>query len=158
MRFRPAAFSFPNNGFRSEFLVGKVFNPHWKVFSYTQLDFFKVKHQTGLRVDYTTTFLKNKLTYSEQLRTFVGLTKGTKFEGILITDLYYKVNPKIAFGTRNFTSESPEGTKGFKLKKSYLGPSVWLYPSKKSTFLTYYGPNLMTKKSFLFMFVWFVTV
>ena len=158
LRFRPASFSFPNNGFRSEIIIGKIINPHWKVFSYTQLDFFKVKHQTGLRVDYATSFLKSKLIYTEQLRTFLGISKGTKFEGILISDLYYKVTPKIAFGTRNFTSESPEGTKSFKFKKSYLGPSAWLYPSKKSTILTYYGPNLMAKKSFLFMFVWFITV
>lgn len=158
LRFRPAAFSFPNNGFRSEIIIGKIFNPHWKVFSYTQLDFFKVKYQTGLRVDYTTSFLKNKLIYTEQLRTFVGLSKDTKFEGILISDLYYKFKPKIAFGIRNFTLESPEGTKSFKIKRSFLGPSAWYYPSKKSTFLTYYGPNLMAKKSFLFMFVYFVTI
>ena len=158
LRFRPAAFSFPNNGFRTEVIFGKVFNPHWKVFSYTQLDFFRVKHQTGLRVDYTKTFLKNKLTAQAQLRAFVGLSKGTKFEGILISDLHYKIVPKFALGARNFTLESPEGTKSFKVKRSYLGPSAWYYPSKKNTFLTYYGPNLMKKESFLFMFVWFVTI
>jgi hypothetical protein len=157
IRFRPIAAPLPN-GFRTEIMVGKVFSPNWRAFSYTQLDFLKGKYQTGVRIDYTKLFLNNKLTTQGQIRSFIGLSKDTKFEGIFIGDLHYRVIPKLSLGVRNFTLESPDEQRFFKVRKSFLGPSTWYYPNSKNLFLTYYGPNLMAKKSFLFMFVWFVTL
>ena len=158
VRLRPTVFTFPNDGFRTEFMVGKIFNPYWKVFSYNTFDFYRKKHQTGIRVDYTRTFLNKKLLIAGQVRGFVGLSKDTPFEGLFLGDLTYRVVPKVALGVRNVTAESPEGEQFFKVKRSFLGPAAWYYPNPKNTFLTYYGPNVMNKDSFLFMFIWFVTI
>lgn len=154
----PLEFPFPRPGFRTEIMVGKTLNAHWKVFSYSMLDFYKSKHQSGIRVDYSNTYLDKKLYVQGQLRTFVGLSKDTKFEGIFIGDIHYRVQPKLALGLRNFTLQSPEESQFLKVRRSFVGPAAWWYPSPKSSFLTYYGPNIMKKDSYLFMLVWFVTI
>ena len=158
LRLRPTVFTFPNEGFRSEFMVGKILNPNWKIFSYSQFDFYRNKHQTGLRVDYSKTYLNKKLLVAGQVRAFVGLSRDTDFEGLFIGDVTYRVVPKVALGMRNITAESPEGEQFFKVKRSFVGPAAWYYPNPKNTFLTYYGPNVMNKDSFLFMLIWFVTI
>jgi hypothetical protein len=158
IRLRPTVFTFPNDGFRTELMLGKTLNANWKIFSYTQIDFYRTKYQSGVRIDYTKTFFNNKLLAQGQIRTFVGLSKDTKFEGIFVGDLHYRFFPKFAFGLRNFTLESPDEERFIKVRRSFVGPAAWFYSSPKSSFLTYYGPNLMTKNSFLFMFVWFVTI
>ena len=158
IRLRPTVFTFPNEGFRTELMVGKILSPNWRIFSYSQFDFYRNKHQTGLRLDYSKTYLNKKLLVQGQIRAFVGMSKDTDFEGIFLGDINYRVVPKVALGVRNFTLESPEGEQFFKVRRSFLGPAAWYYPNPKNTFLTYYGPNVMKKDSFLFMFVWFVTI
>lgn len=158
VRLRPTVFTFPNEGFRTELMVGKILSPNWKIFSYSQFDFYRNKHQTGLRLDYSKTYLNKKLLVQGQIRAFVGMSKDTDFEGIFVGDVNYRVVPKIALGVRNFTLESPEEEQIFKVRRSFVGPAAWYYPNPKNTFLTYYGPNVMKKDSFLFMFIWFVTI
>lgn len=158
IRFRPLVFPLPSEGFRTEIMVGKTLNAHWKIFSYSQFDFFKSKHQSGIRVDYSNRYLDKKLYVQGQVRTFFGLSKDTKFEGIFVGDIHYKVHPELAIGLRNFTFESPEGEQFFKVRRSFLGPTAWMYPTPKTSILTYYGPNLMKKDSFLLMVVWFITI
>jgi len=158
IRFRPTVFTFPNEGFRTELMIGKTLNANWKIFSYSQFDFYRKKHQSGIRLDFTKTFLNNKLFSQGQIRTFIGLSKNTKFEGIFIGDLHYRLFPKIAIGARNFTLESPDEENFFKIRRSFLGPALWFYSNPKSFFLAYYGPNLMEKQSFLFTLVWFITI
>lgn len=158
IRLRPTVFTFPNDGFRTELMVGKVINANWRIFSYSQFDFYRTKHQSGIRIDYTKTFLNNKLFTQGQIRTFVGLSRNTRFEGIFVGDVHYRVLPRLALGVRNFSLESPDEERLIKMRRSYIGPAVWLYPNPKSSFLIYYGPNLMAKESFLAMFVWFFTI
>jgi hypothetical protein len=158
IRFRPLVFPLPSEGFRTEIMVGKTLNANWKIFSYSLFDFFKSKHQSGIRLDYSNRYLDKKLYVQGQVRTFVGLSKDTTFEGIFIGDVHYRVHPELAIGLRNFTFESPEGEQFLKVRRSFLGPAAWMYPTPKTSILTYYGPNLMKKDSFLLMVVWFVTI
>ena len=145
--------------YRHEFMFGKILSPNWKVFSYTQMDFKDDIHHSGIRIDYNNSFLKKKLVTYNQLRTFFPLNENSKFQTIIIPDLHYRFVPKIAMGVRNFTVFTPSAKSGpLKLSNSFLGPLMWLNPTKKISILTYYGKSLVKSNSFLAMLVGIVTI
>ena len=150
VRYRPIATSLPSERHRTEFMLGKLVDAHWRVFSYTQLDFAQEIYHTGIRVDYNRLSMQKKLTFNVQSRTFFGLNEKSKFHWIAIPELHYRVLPKVSVGIRNFSQAAVQAkTNEFKLTNVFLGPVVWTYPSKSMLLLTYFGPNIYTRKGYL---------
>ena len=132
-RIRPIDYTLPFKDWRVDFMAGRLVGP-FKIFFYGKLDKNleneRMREWAGIRVDYNTFFLKDRLLINLQYRRFWAVNEVTRSQHYLVQFVDYRISPLISVGFLGFARRrEPNATKNGDFRY-FAGPLIKFAYSK----------------------------